>query len=85
VVAVADHRDQPIITMAESLANIPDRQQPYTAMAARMSYLSPPPELWTHLISGVIEFADPLLVDEAAGLSHWDPEQLQWVNRPGAV
>jgi hypothetical protein len=29
VSAVADHRQQPIITMADALANMPDRQQPY--------------------------------------------------------
>ncbi len=43
-----------------------------------MSYLSPPPDLWTELIEGVISFADPLLVDGHATLSHWDPEQLEW-------
>jgi hypothetical protein len=31
---VAAHREQPIITMADALANMPDRQQPYAAMVA---------------------------------------------------
>jgi hypothetical protein len=81
---VAHHRQQPIMSMGEALANMPDRQQPYTAMVARMSYLSPPPEQWTELIAGVIEFADPLIADDTNALSHWDPEQLAWTPRtPG--
>ena len=82
VLAVADHRDQPIITMAEALANMPDRQQSYAAMVARMSYLFPPPELWTDLIVGVIDFVDPFLRDQDSALSHWDATHLQWVERP---
>jgi hypothetical protein len=83
VSAVADHRDQPIITMAEALANMPDRQQSYVAMVARMSYLFPPPELWTDLIAGVIEFADPLLGSEGGAFLYWDPERLLWIERLG--
>ncbi len=79
ILAVADHRQQPAISMAEALMNMPDRQQPYEAMVARMSYLSPPPELWSELIGGVVDFVDPLLSDDDNSLSHWDPEQLQWV------
>lgn len=78
VVVVANHRRQPLITMAEALANMPNRQRDYAAMVERMSYLSPPPDLWTELIEGVISFADPLLVDGHAALSHWDPERLEW-------
>lgn len=82
VLAVANHRQQPAISVAEALMNMPDRQQPYEAMVARMSYLSPPAALWTELIGGVIDFVDPLLSDEDDSLSYWDPEQLQWVARP---
>jgi hypothetical protein len=81
VLAVADHRHQPVISVAEALINMPDRQQPYEAMVARMSYRSPPPELWSELIGEVIDFVDSLLSDEDDLLSHWDPEQLQWVSR----
>jgi hypothetical protein len=70
--------------MAEALANMPDRQQSYAAMVARMSYLSPPPELWTDLIAGVIEFADPLLGNVDGAFSYWDAEQVQWIDGPGA-
>jgi hypothetical protein len=58
---------------------MPDRQQPYAAMVTRMSYLSPPPELWTDLIDGVIAFVDPLLTDVDGRLSDWDPERLKWI------
>ena len=78
LLAVADHRQQPPVTMAEALEHMPDRQQPYIAMVARMSYLSPPPDLWTELIAGVIAFVDPILNDSNGSYSHWDPEQLQW-------
>jgi len=39
---IASHREQPLIPLAEALAQLPDRQQPYTATVARMSPLSPP-------------------------------------------
>lgn len=79
VVGVASHRGQKIMSMAEALANMPDRQQPYEAMVERMSYLYPPPERWSDAIDGVIEFVDPLLAGDAERLSHWDPEDLLWV------
>jgi hypothetical protein len=81
VLAVASHRQQAVITMAEALANMPDRQQPYAAMVTRMSYVSPPPKLWSDLVGGVIEFVDPSLTAEDGVLSHWDPDELQWVCR----
>jgi hypothetical protein len=78
ILAVASHRQQPVMPMAVALANMPDRQQSYAAMVERMSYLSPPPGRWAELIDGVIDFADPLLADKGARLSHWDPEKLAW-------
>jgi predicted nucleotidyltransferase component of viral defense system len=84
VLAVADHRRQPIITRAEALGNMPDRQQPYAAMVARMSYLFPPPELWTDVMAGVIDFVDPLLRDQDGVLLYWDAEQLLWGERAEA-
>jgi predicted nucleotidyltransferase component of viral defense system len=78
VYTVAGHREQPIITMAQALTHIPDRQQPYAAMVTRMSYLSPPPERWRELVDGVIAFLDPILGDDNDRLSYWDPERLQW-------
>jgi len=78
VLTVAQHRRQEIMSMAEALRNMPDRQQSYAAMVERMSYFSPPPERWTHLIEGVIAFIDPLLNDDDRRLLRWDPEQLDW-------
>jgi hypothetical protein len=79
VLTVARHRDAPVMAMARALADMPDRQQPYAAMVARMSYLFPPPERWIDLIAGVIGFADPLLADGDGALDHWDPDRLQWI------
>ncbi len=79
IVAVAAHREQPVIALVDALAHMPDRQQSYAAMVARMSYLSPPPERWSDLIAGVIEFVDSLLADTDKRLSYWDPEQAAWI------
>lgn len=76
--AVGRHRGQPIITMEQALAHMPDRQQSYAAMVARMSYLSPPPQLWQELVDEVITFLDPILNDEGGQLSCWDPDRLLW-------
>lgn len=78
ILAVARHRQQPIITMAQALTQMPNRQQPYTAMLARMSYITPPPRLWSETIEAVIAFVDPIVQDNDRRLSHWDPEQQQW-------
>lgn len=76
---VAEHREQPIITMAEALMDIPNRQRSYTAMVERMSYLSTPPTTWTELIEDVIAFVDPLLEETDDRSSRWDPEELHWI------
>lgn len=77
ILDVASNRNQPVVTMAEALAHMPDRQLSYEPMVERMSYLTAPPQRWTELIDGVIEFVDPLLVDHGR-FSHWDPEKLSW-------
>ena len=64
--------------MTRALAHMPDRQQPYAAMVARMSYLSPPLALWRDLLEGVIAFLDPILNDDNRQFSHGDPDRLQW-------
>jgi hypothetical protein len=79
IFAVAEHRRQPVIRMAEALANLPHRQGPYAAMVARMSYLSPPPPRWSELLGGVIGVVDPLVTDTRASFSHWDPATLTWM------
>ncbi len=79
ILAVASNREHPVMPMAEALANMPDRQQPYEAMIERMSYLSPPPKQWTDLIARVIDFVDPLLSDDGERFSHWDPERHAWL------
>jgi hypothetical protein len=75
---VAGHRGQAVMPMAEALANMPDRQQPYAAMARQMSYLASPPQRWADLLAGVIAFIDPLLVDETGALSRWSRESASW-------
>jgi predicted nucleotidyltransferase component of viral defense system len=78
ILAVASHRGQLVMPMAIALADMPDRQLTYAAMVERMSYLSPPPERWTEVIQGVVDFVDPLLADEEGRLSSWDPQTLEW-------
>lgn len=79
IVAVAEHREQPVIPMAVALASMPDRQQAYRRMVDRMSYLHPPPDRWTDVIADVMAFVDPLLEDTAGALTHWDHATLRWV------
>ncbi len=75
---VAEHRQQTVMPLAEALANMPDRHQPYAAMVRRMSYLAPTPERWIDLLAGVIAFADPLLFGEDGALSGWSHESASW-------
>jgi hypothetical protein len=75
---VAEHRGQVVLPLADALANMPDRQQPYAAMVRRMSYLAPPPERWTELLADVIAFVDPLLADETEALTRWSRESSSW-------
>ena len=77
--AVAEHRGQPVLPLAQALVHMPDRQPPYAAMVDRMSYRSPPPARWTDLLADVIAFVDALVVDGGGRLSHWDPTLLRWV------
>lgn len=78
IVQVAEHREQPLIPMAEALAEMPDRQQPYSAMLTRMSYLQPAPERYDDMIAEVVAFTDPVLADTSGRLSRWDPSTLRW-------
>jgi hypothetical protein len=75
---VAGHRRQAIMPLADALANMPDRQQPYAAMVRRMSYLASPPERWTDLIADVIAFVDPLLDGDDGALSRWSCDGASW-------
>jgi predicted nucleotidyltransferase component of viral defense system len=75
---VAEHRGQAVTPLAEALANMPDRQQPYAAMVRRMSYLAAPPKRWTHLVADVIAFVDPLLDGDDGALSRWSCDGASW-------
>jgi hypothetical protein len=44
IVDVAAHRNHEVVTLAVALADMPDRQQTYTAMLRRMAYQRMPPE-----------------------------------------
>jgi hypothetical protein len=76
---VAEHRQQAVIPLAEALANMPNRQQPYAAMVQRMSYLVSPPDRWSDLIADVIAFVDPLLADAKRAPSRWDCDRASWI------
>lgn len=76
---VARHRQRAVMLLAEALANMPDRQQPYAAMVQRMSYLAPPPDRWADLITDVIAFVDPLLDDAQSAPSRWDRDSVSWI------
>lgn len=75
---VAAHRNHGIVTLAAALAEMPDRQQTYTAMLGRMAYQRIPPESWPLLLEEIRAFIDPLIEDTAARLIEWDPATHAW-------
>ena len=75
---VAAHRSHDVIPLAEALANMPDRQVPYSAMLRRLAYQLPPPELWAVLAADVSEFVDTLIADISGELTTWDARATRW-------
>lgn len=76
--AVADHRGHPVVSLAEVLAEMPNRQQSYDALRRRASFAIEPPTRWSDLMADVVAFADPLIADTADLLATWDPERREW-------
>ena len=75
---VAAHRRHDVVPLAEALANMPDRQVPYSAMLRRLAYQLPPPELWADLVADVSEFVDTLIADISGELTTWDARATRW-------
>ncbi len=75
---VASHRRHDVVLLSEALADMPDRQAPYSAMLARMSYQRVPPTVWRDLLADVSAFADPLIADADGELTSWDAQALRW-------
>jgi hypothetical protein len=80
IVEVAEHRRHAVVTLAEALAEMPDRQVPYSAMLARMAYQRPLPQTWRALLDDVCRFVDPLLQDRDRTLRAWDPDRARWTS-----
>jgi hypothetical protein len=79
IVDVAAHREHDVVTLAVALADIPNRQQTYTAMLGRMAYQRMPPESWQVLLDEIHAFIDPLVEDVTGQLIEWDPATHTWV------
>jgi hypothetical protein len=79
IVDVTAHRAHDIVTLAVALADIPNRQQTYTAMLGRMAYQRMPPESWQVLLDEIRAFIDPLVEDVTGQLIEWDPATHTWV------
>ena len=75
---VAAHRRHDVVPLAEALANMPDRQVPYSAMLRRLAYQRPAPELWADLLGDVSEFVDTLIGDISGELTTWDARTTRW-------
>lgn len=75
---VAELRKQPLEPLRSVVAELPDRQQSYTAMVARMSYLTPPPDRWVDVLKDVVEFLDPLIDDADSRLIAWSSIDRRW-------
>ena len=80
IVEVARHRRHDVVSLAEALADMPDRQVSYTAMLTRMAYQCVPPASWRELLEDVRAFVDPLVADTTASLKAWDPAALRWAS-----
>lgn len=78
IVEVAGHRGHDIVSLRTALAEMPDRQGPYTAMLSRMAYQRPLPQFWKELLVDVCDFVDPLVDDREGGLTAWDPVDEVW-------
>ena len=78
IVEVAEHRNHQVTTLAIALADMPDRQQTYTRMLARMAYQRMPPASWPVLLDEIRAFIDPLIEDAAGQLTEWDPATQGW-------
>ncbi|HEY7961201.1 MAG TPA: nucleotidyl transferase AbiEii/AbiGii toxin family protein [Solirubrobacteraceae bacterium] len=80
IVDVAAHRNHEVMTLAAALADMPDRQQTYTAMLERMAYQRMPPASWHQLLDEIRAFIDPLIKDGAHHLIKWDPATQTWTS-----
>lgn len=78
IIDVAAHRKHEVVRLAVALADIPDRQQTYTAMLGRMAYQRTPPKSWQELLDEIRAFIDPLIEDTTGQLIEWDPATLTW-------
>ncbi|HEV7943757.1 MAG TPA: nucleotidyl transferase AbiEii/AbiGii toxin family protein [Solirubrobacteraceae bacterium] len=78
IVDVAARRNHEVVTLAAALADMPDRQQTYTAMLGRMAYQRTPPASWRELLNEIRAFIDPLIEDATRQLSKWDPATQTW-------
>lgn len=76
---VAAHRGHQLLPLSRALAHMPDRQRSYDALRRRASFTIAPPGRWTDLLAQVIAFVDPLLDDQADGLSEWEPQTRRWI------
>jgi Nucleotidyl transferase AbiEii toxin, Type IV TA system len=75
---VAAHRGHDVVPLSTAMADMPDRQAPYSAMLTRMSYQRVPPALWRDLLADVRAFVDPLIDSVDGELTSWDAEALRW-------
>lgn len=75
---VAAHRRSDVVTLAEALADMPDRQAPYAGMLARMAYQRALPASWGELLVDVREFVDPVLGGEVDDQAVWNPQEQRW-------
>lgn len=75
---VAAHRRHDALPLSEALVDMPDRQTPYSAMLARLSYQRLPPAQWRELLADVTAFVDPLIASAEGEITAWDPKALRW-------
>ncbi len=78
ITEVADHRRQSVLSLADALTEMPDRQTAYVSMLERMGYQWLPPQQWRDLLRDIVEFVDRLVADIEGRLDFWDPQAARW-------
>jgi len=77
--AVADHRDVPLVSLAEELAGYADiGQAGWAAWRIRLQLADLLPGSFSDVLAAVIAFADPILVGTVADTAIWSPVDRNW-------
>jgi len=77
--AVADHRDVPLVSLAEDLDGYADiGQAGWAAWRTRLQLVDLLPGSFADVLTAVIAFAEPILVGTVVASATWSPFDRSW-------